>query len=432
MRFATLEEWLAWQESLHPSGMALGLERCREVLDQLGWGPLPFPVITVAGTNGKGSTIAFLEAMFIAGGYRVGSYTSPHLLRYNERIRVCGHEVSDDTVMAGFARIDDARSLTMLTYFEFATLAAVDIFQHECVDVALMEVGLGGDLDAVNLFDPDVAVVTSVDIDHTRWLGTDREAIARHKAGIFRNGRPAVISDPTPPRALAQVGGEVGAKVMALGEDFTIQCQARHWEWHGPGRSVMALPYPRMFGAFQTANAAGAIMAAHCLSHRFDAQVGQPLALSDDAIVVAMDTAQLRGRFEQIAGEPAWVLDVAHNPHAARGLSRSLVLSPCYGKTHAVVAMLDDKDHLGTLEPMMPNVDHWYVAGLAGLRGLEAPALARILRTVVAQPCINEFATVEAAVKSALANADADDRIVVFGSFHTVREALPQTMRTAI
>ena len=416
MRFKSLGQWLAWQETLHPTGMDLGLERCREVRRALQWGDLPFPVITVAGTNGKGSTVAFLESLFRAGGYRTGTYTSPHLLRYNERIRVAAEEASDETLMAAFQRIEDVRGETTVTYFEYGTFAAIDTFLNERVDVAILEVGIGGRLDAVNVFDPDVAVVTPIAIDHVKWLGSDRESAGREKAGIFRAGKPAVVADPMPPRSVAAASEEVGAVPYQLNRQFRVQCQPEHWEWHGPGRSILPIAYPALIGAFQTANAAGAVMAAVCLADR--------LPLEDSQVVNGVANVELRGRFERLAGVPTRILDIAHNPHAAQALARSLTLSPCHGATHAVVGMLNDKDHASVLRPLVEVVDHWYVAGLAGVRGTSAAVLAQVLRTMTSPAVIEVFETVGEARQAAIAACRSSDRVLIFGSCHTVGEAL--------
>ncbi len=416
MRFAHLQEWLGWQETLHPTGMDLGLDRCHWLKAQLGWCTLPFPVITVAGTNGKGSTVAFLEAIYRAAGYRAGTYTSPHLVRYNERIRVAGVEASDDAIIRAFDRIDSARGYTTVTYFEFGTFAAVEIFMEMNVDLAILEVGIGGRLDAVNVFDPDVALITPIDIDHVKWLGPDRESAGREKAGIMRSGRPVVISDPEPPHSLGEAAEVLGADRLQLGWDYRVQCQAAHWEWHGPGRAYRALPYPSLYGAFQTSNAAGAVMATECLAHR--------LPVDEASICAGIDGALIRGRFEVLPGTPRVILDIAHNPHAAASLAQSLVLNPCFGATRAVVAMLADKDHGQVLGPLLDKVDYWHVAGLGGERGSTGEPLADALRELVGAESVSTYDTVAKAVGEAIEASVGDDQVLVFGSCYTVGEAM--------
>lgn len=414
MRFDTLSEWLTWQETLHPSAIELGLERLGLVLGRLGLAQAPFPVVTVAGTNGKGSSVAMLEAMLRAGGYRVGAYTSPHLLRYNERIRIDGREADDAALCAAFERIDLARGEVSLTYFEFGTLAAFLLFAEAGLDVVVLEVGMGGRLDAVNAWDPDVALVTAIDIDHADWLGEDREAIGREKAGIFRSGHPAVVSDPNPPASVAEHARAVGAELYLLGDRYGYVDREDDWEWWGPG-GARALPLPALRGAFQRQNAAGAVMALVALSAH--------LPLSPDAMATGLRGASVRGRFELHPGAVTEIYDVAHNPQAAGVLADNLRLQPRNGRTLAVFAALADKDLGGILKPLAGCFDGWFVAGLSCLRG-GAPDTAAAAVSAAGSAPVATFATVAEALAAARAAAQPGDRIVVFGSFYTVADAL--------
>ena len=414
MRFPTLEQWLDWQETLHPSGMKLGLARVRAVVSRLEWSDRPFPVITVAGTNGKGSTVAILESILGAAGYRTGVYTSPHLVRYNERIRIGRREADDGSIVASFDRLDRTRGELLLTYFEFGTLAAVDLFRRAGVDVAVLEVGIGGRLDAVNVFDPDVSVITPIDIDHVKWLGPDRESIAREKAGVLRTGVPAIVSDREPPSSLLARARELGAPLYRLGEEFAALPSGAGWRWRGPGETIESLPRPSLFGEFQLDNAAAALMAVRCLPAR---------PVDRDAMCAGLLDIGLRGRYERLGGSPLRILDTAHNPHAARSLASSLAADPCAGRTLAVVGMLGDKDHLGVLGALGGEVDAWYVGSLGGPRGMSSAALAEVVRVVGGGPvaCYPSVAEAHAAAARA---AGAEDRVVIFGSFHTVGEVL--------
>lgn len=416
MRFERLEEWLDWQETLHPTGMHLGLGRCRWLKTQLGWERLPFPVVMVAGTNGKGSTVAFLDALYQAGGYRTGTYTSPHLVRYNERIQVSGEEARDDAIMRAFARVDEARGETVITYFEFGTFAAVDIFLRAQVDIAILEVGIGGRLDAVNVFDPDVSVITPIGIDHVKWLGPSRESAGREKAGIMRKGKPTVISDSNPPRSLSRVAREIDSIPFQLGEAFRIQREKFHWDWYGPDCSHLKLPYPSLLGSFQISNAAGAIMVTECLAERL------PLAIRH--LREGIGAAHILGRFQVVPGEPSVILDVAHNPHAAKVLANSLARNPCAGLTRVVVGMLADKEHSEVLAPLVGLADGWYVAGLADTRGVDAETLSTDLCKMVTPDVVHVHDDVISALLAALDASACGDQVLVFGSFYTVGEAI--------
>lgn len=416
MRFSTLAEWLQWLERLHPTEIDLGLERVSRVYQAMGIGQ-PYVAVAVAGTNGKGSCVAMLQAILGAAGYRVGAYTSPHLLRYNERVRIDAAEVGDDALCHAFARIDAARGETSLTYFEFGTLAALDIFDRSDLDVGLLEVGMGGRLDAVNVIEPDVALVTSIAIDHADWLGGDREAIGREKAGILRPHTPAVCSDPEPPASLLARAREIDADMKILGRDFGYENRDNSWDWRGPVRALGGLPMPRLQGPVQLRNAAGVLMVLEELAGR--------LPVSEREIRRGLGDVELPGRFQVLPGPVEEVLDVAHNPEAARFLATALAARPVSGPTRAVLAMLDDKDVAGVVGPMRALVDGWHVAGLAVPRGLGGEELAaRMAEAGIAGARV--YPDVAAARRDALAAAGPGGRVVVFGSFHTVAEALAQ------
>ena len=415
MRFDTLAEWLAWQETVHPVEMDLGLTRARLVHEALGTaGAPPFPIVTVAGTNGKGSTVAFAQALLTAGGGRTGTYTSPHLVDYNERIRIDGEPVSDAAIMTAFDRIDRARGGVTLTYFEFGTLAAVEVFRTAAVDAAVLEVGIGGRLDAVNLFDADAAVVTPVDIDHVRWLGPDRESIGREKAGIFRPGRPAVIADRDPPASLVAEAERIGAPCLRLGRDFDAFPADGGWRWRGPEGGLEELPVPPLPGRFQLDNAAAALMA-------LDAIGRLP---ADAAARRGIAATRLAGRFQVLPGEVPIVLDIAHNPHAARSLAATLRSSRTPGRELAVAGLLEDKDADGVVEATADVFDRWFVARPAGARGGSAEGLARTVRGRAPDTPVEVCRDVPGALCRARGAARRGDRIVVFGSCYTVGEIL--------
>ncbi len=415
MTFKTLDEWLRWQESLHPSAIDLGLERPGEVWRRMGQSKPAPVVITVAGTNGKGSSVAMLESILLAAGYRVGCYTSPHLLRYNERIRIDGVEVGDEALCESFERIDQARADISLTYFEFGTLAAVDLFSRANLDVAVLEVGLGGRLDAVNLIDADVALITAIDLDHADWLGNDRETIALEKAGIMRRGLPAVCSDPLPPQSLIEHAAELSASLYCLNRDYRVQKTAEGWSWQFAENAPIALPLPSLRGEFQLQNAAGVLMALQLLQER--------LPIAPQQLRQGLLEAHLAGRFELTPGDVVEIADVAHNPQSAAALAENLRQIPAEGQTLAVVAMLADKDQQAVVSLMAPVVDQWFVAGLDVPRGGDGTALAAIVESVTGTaPTL--ASTVKAALQQARAAAKPGDRIVIFGSFYTVAERL--------
>lgn len=411
----TLAEWLTHLESLHPKTIALGLERVAEVKNRLQLQP-EFPVIVVGGTNGKGSVCAMLESILHAAGYRVGCYTSPHLLNYNERVRIAKHPASDAELCSSFAQIEQCRDDIPLTYFEFGTLAAMQCFIAHKIDVAILEVGLGGRLDAVNVFDSDCAVVTSVDIDHTDYLGDTREKIAFEKAGIFRAGKVAIYGDPDIPDAIIAQAEKVGAQLWRLGRQFSFQGHSQQWDYHGPFGVRASLPHPALRGAFQLNNASTVLAVLDALKERF------PVSMA--AVRRGLLEVELVGRFQVLPGSPMLILDVAHNPHAARSLAQNLASMPPSPRTFAVSAMLKDKDMAGVIRELAPHVDVWMVGGIDAPRGASASELVSVLRQEQCGGQIKSFATVTEALHHACKEAGENDRIIAFGSFYTVAEVM--------
>lgn len=410
----TLADWLTHLESLHPKTIALGLERVAQVKQRLNLQP-DFPLIIVGGTNGKGSVCAMLESILHAAGYRVGCYTSPHLLAYNERVRVARRQVSDAELCASFEQIEQVRGDIALTYFEFGTLAAMQCFIEHKVDVAILEVGLGGRLDAVNVFDADVAVVTSVDIDHVDYLGDTREQIAFEKAGIFRPGRVAICADSDVPQALRKHAQEIGAELWCIGQDFGFTSHAGQWDYRGKVASRSALPHPALRGAFQLSNASAALAALDVLK--------DSLPVSMEAVRRGLSEVQLVGRFQFVPGRPQLILDVAHNPHAARSLAQNLAGLPP-ARTYAVFAMLKDKDMAGVVRALDAQVDVWLVAGIDAPRGASAAELAQVLQNIPVRGEVNACPSIAGALQEASNRAGENDRIAAFGSFYTVAEVM--------
>ncbi len=413
-RFATLAEWLAWQERLHPRAIDLGLDRIRAVAARLGLEHPPYPVITIGGTNGKGSCVAFLEAMLRAQGYRTGAYTSPHLLRYNERIRVSGDAVGDAALCRAFARIDAARGDISLTYFEFGALAALEIFRIAEIQVALLEVGLGGRLDAVNIIDGDAAVVTSIGIDHEEWLGADRDGIGWEKAGIFRRGRPAICGDPSPPPRLLAHAHTIDALLYRFIKDYNFHYETKGWSWRHGERHVQSLPLPALAGEHQLSNAAAALMALTALADE--------LPVSEEAMRRGLATASLPGRFQVFPGPVTWILDVAHNAHAAIALARCLKRPPWRGRTHLVWGMLEGKKAVDMARALDEAVDCWYVSPLGNPQGQAGETLAAALGEAYVSGSVTVCTGVQEACHNAIREAKTGDRIVVTGSFHTVAQ----------
>ncbi len=416
----TLAQWLAYLEQLHPQAIAMGLDRVSRVAQALGL-TAKFTVITVGGTNGKGSCCAMLEAMLLHAGYHVGCYTSPHLLRYNERVRIGGREIEDEILCRAFERIEAARGDTSLTYFEFGTLAAVMAFGEAGVDVAILEVGLGGRLDAVNVFDADCALVASVDLDHQEYLGDTREAIGLEKAGIFRAGRPAVCADAEPPTTLVAHAREIGADLMVIDCDFGYVAEPQQWRYWGPGGKRHGLPYPALRGAFQLGNAAACLTVLDCLRGSL------PVTAQD--VRGGLLQAEVAGRFQVLPGRPQVILDVAHNPHAARALTANLASMPTGGRTLAVCAMFKDKDIAGVVAATRPYITDWLVADAEGTRGASAAQLAAVLAHAGASAPVAQYSNVAAAWHAACNLAADNDKIIVFGSFLTVAAVMRERQR---
>jgi dihydrofolate synthase/folylpolyglutamate synthase len=424
-RKLTLQAWLDYQQRVHPRSIELGLERVREVWRRLG-AAAPAPVvITVGGTNGKGSTVAFLEAMLAAMGKRVGCYTSPHLQRYNERVRLLGREASDAELIDAFERIEAARLMPSraaiaLTYFEFGTLAALWIFAQNQLDVVMLEVGLGGRLDAVNIVDADAAIVTTVDLDHQDWLGNDRDSIGFEKAGIFRTTRPAILGMREPPAGLLAEAARLGADVRRAGVDYDFEPCASGWRWRS-GDAIVDLPEPMLAAPCQTANAAAAIAALHNLRER--------IGWDPSALATGVRGARLAARLQRFAqrGAAEVIVDVAHNPQAAGVLSAWLEQNPIAGRTFGVFGALADKDVGGIVAPLSLRIDRWYLAGLDAMtsRGLTVADLrTRVAATAPSSAAIVTHADPRDALAAAQRQAVEGDRIVAFGSFYVAAAAL--------
>ena len=414
MNGRSLAGWLEYIERQHPQAIALGLDRVREVLSALEI-KISCPILTVGGTNGKGSTCAMLEAILNSAGYRTGLYSSPHLVRYNERVRVAGREAEDGALCEAFAAVERARGTVPLTYFEFGTLAAFFLFSREKPEALILEVGLGGRLDAVNVLDADCAVLTSVGIDHVEFLGDSREAIGREKAGIFRAGRPAVIADPRPPESVLAGIQRVGALPILLGRDFGYANQGTQWSYWGPAGKRSGLAHPALRGGVQLRNASAAIAALDTLRQRL------PIAAKD--VRRALAEVNLPGRFQVLPGRPQVVLDVAHNPEAAAVLAANLGDSGFSPETIAVFGMLRDKDIAGVMRAVAPRITRWHLASLPGPRGADARLLSSIFLELKIQAPAVEHDSVAEALAAAKAEAAEDDKIVVFGSFLTVAGA---------
>jgi dihydrofolate synthase/folylpolyglutamate synthase len=409
----TLAEWLAYCESLHPKTIALGLDRVKAVAQRMG---LAFscPIITVAGTNGKGSTCAMLEAILSQAGYKTGVYTSPHLVHFEERCRIHGEIVKGDELVPHFERVEAARGDTPLTFFEFTMLAIVGLMAASNLDVAILEVGLGGRLDAVNIFDADCAVITSIDIDHVELLGPDRESIGREKAGIMRTGKPAIVGDPMPPQSIIDHAKDIDADLWLLGRDFNFQGDKQQWAWAGRGRRYAGLGYPALRGANQLINAAGVLAALESLRTR--------LPVTAQAVRNGLSMVELPGRFQIVPGQPALVFDVAHNPHSVAALAANLDAMGFYPTTHAVFGAMGDKDLEPMLRKVAPIVDRWYFTDLPTARAETAANLLAKWRAIETRRDVqaSTHAGPKEAFDAAMAAADPADRIVVFGSFYTV------------
>lgn len=411
VQFATLDAWLTHIEGQHPRSIDLGLARVSQVRDALGVSSSA-RVIMVGGTNGKGSTCAMLESIARAAGYRVGLYTSPHLLRYNERVRIDQQEASDDLLCAAFAAVERARGDISLTYFEYGTLAAWWVFCQQSLDLIILEVGLGGRLDAVNIFEPDCSIVTGVAMDHMDYLGDTREAIGFEKAGIFRPGKPAICGDPQAPATLIEHARNIGADLWCQGLDYGFSGETTHWHYRGRKQRRSSLAYPALRGTNQLLNASTALAAFEVLEDCL------PVAMQ--AVRQGLMTVEIPARFQVLPGKPAVVLDVAHNPQAAAVLAENLASMGFYRETWAVCGMLADKDVIGSVKHLLPRIDHWLLCDLSGPRALSASALAEALQQAGCTAEITCHASPDAAFRQARELAGEGDRIVAFGSFLTV------------
>ncbi|MGE0331668.1 MAG: bifunctional tetrahydrofolate synthase/dihydrofolate synthase [Ramlibacter sp.] len=423
----TLDEWLAHCERLHPKNIELGLDRVRAVAQRLG---LAFscPVITVAGTNGKGSTCAMLEAICLQAGWRTAVYTSPHLVHFEERCRLQGEIVRAADLVPHFEAVEAARGDVSLTYFEFTTLAILRHMAAAGPDVAILEVGLGGRLDAVNIIDPDCAVITSVDLDHMDFLGPDRESIGYEKAGILRTGRPAIVSDPVPPQSVIDRATEIGADLWRLGHDFNFSGDKQQWGWAGRGRRYAGLAYPALRGANQLMNASGVLAALESLRGR--------IPVTAQAVRNGLAMVELPGRFQIVPGQPTLVLDVAHNPHSVAALAANLDAMGFYPCTHAVFGAMADKDLAPMLGKVGPMVDRWYFTDLPTARAATATGLLAAWQSQEKRKDVqaSTWADPLQALRAAVTAADPADRIVVFGSFYTVggvlKDGIPRLQAT--
>jgi dihydrofolate synthase / folylpolyglutamate synthase len=411
----TLAEWLARCERLHPKEIDMTLARTRRVKERLGL-QFQVPLIAVAGTNGKGSTCAMLEAIALQAGYRVGLYSKPHLVHFEERCRINGRMVDAAALLPHFAAVEQARGDESLTYFEFTTLAIARLLASTELDLVILEVGMGGRLDSVNAFDADCAIITSIDIDHAAYLGPDRATIAVEKAGIMRAGRPAIVSDPVPPQSLLDEAQRIGADLWRLGRDFNFSGDPQQWRWAGRTQRFNALAYPALRGANQLLNASGVLAAFEALRAR--------LPISAQAVREGFAMVELPGRFQVVAGQPTLVLDVAHNPHAIAALAQNLDQMGYFPRTHAVFGVMGDKDLAAMLARMAPLVDHWHFTDLPMARAARADDLAAAHAALALRGpgpvTVRRHASPMQALSAALSSADPADRIVVFGSFHTV------------
>lgn len=415
-RFDSLQGWLTWQEGLHPRAIDLGLDRAANVYKQLNPENRKPPTITVAGTNGKGSCIAYLEAIYRAQGYKVGAYTSPHILHYNERIKINGEPVEDRFICEAFERIDKARGEATLSYFEFGTLAALDLFRQAEVDVQLLEVGLGGRLDAVNIVDADVAIVTSICIDHVDWLGETREAIGREKAGIFRTAKPAIIGDTDPPASLLEVAREKQTPLLRIGEEFSYRKTDDGWDWQFGDRHLTHLPLPALKGEHQFRNASSVLAAVM--------ELNALAPVDEQSLRCGLSEVQLNGRFQLIDGEVPVLLDVSHNPQAVRTLLEYLREYFPGVTIRAVFAMMQDKDIAGVIKIISPVINSWYIAPLQNPRAASEETIRQCFQDNDVDRVLGGFSDFTAAFEAARRQSNPGDLLVVFGSFFLVSEYL--------
>ncbi|MGY3903943.1 bifunctional tetrahydrofolate synthase/dihydrofolate synthase [Aeromonas lusitana] len=407
----SLCDWLSYLEQIHPVNIDMGLDRVGAVARRMGLTELPFKVITVAGTNGKGSSCAMAASILMAAGHKVGVYSSPHLLRFTERVRIDGDELPDSAHCEAFAAVEAARAEIALTFFEFATLAGLWLFRRAAPDVLLLEVGLGGRLDATNVVESDVAMITSIALDHCDWLGDTREAVAVEKAGVYRKDKPAISGEPNPPVTIASEAQRLGASLRQVGVDFYGDERGEDWDYHGQ-HHWLGLPKP----ALPLMNAVTVLAALESLG----------LPLPETAIREGLANARLAGRMQRLQSSPLVIVDVAHNPHSAAYLASQLRQIPCKGQRRAVVGMLKDKDMAGSLAELKGLIDGWHLASLHGPRAATSAQLAAALlvATPDEQGQAMQFESVTEAYQAALAASSPDDMVIVFGSFYTVAEVL--------
>ncbi len=429
----TLDDWLARCERLHPKEIDMTLDRTLAVKQHLGLA-FSVPVITVAGTNGKGSTCAMLEAIALHAGYRVGLYIKPHFVHFEERCRINGESVAAADLVPHFEAVEAARLALglSLSYFEFTTLAIAHLLSKAPLDLVILEVGLGGRLDAVNAIDTDCAVITSIDIDHVEYLGPDRESIGREKAGIMRTGKPVIVSDPVPPQSIADRATEIGADLWQFGRDFNYSGDKQQWSWAGRNKRFNALAYPALRGANQLLNASGVLAAFESMR--------EVLPITAQAVRTGLALVELPGRFQIVPGQPVLVLDVAHNPHAVATLAQNLDQMGFHPRTHAVFGAMQDKDLQAILRRMAPLVDNWHFCDLPIPRAAKATDLQALHQSLALKGpgpvTVNCHADPASALRAVIAQADPADRIVVFGSFYTVggvmKEGLPRLGATHV
>ncbi len=416
MSYRSLDEWLDWQTTLHAREIELGLDRIQTVAQRLHLLECPFKVITVAGTNGKGSTVAMLSTILHHAGYKVGTYTSPHIIHYNERIRLGLRCVQDHQLCASFEKINEARGDISLSFFEFATLTALNIFHEEKIDVAILEVGLGGRLDATNIIDCDLAFVTSIGLDHTEWLGDTRELIGHEKSGIFRSNTPAICGDPVPPDSVAESARSLGANLFQLNIDFQYQVARSSWSFTSEEYQLYGLPLPNLSGAVQIQNAACVLMGLR--------SIDKDLPVSLDAIETGLREVTLEGRFQRIVKDCEIILDVAHNFDSAKVLADNLMALPKPKNTIAVFAVLNDKDVRGIISLLKTHIDQWFISEVNSHRRMKIDQIEQALKENSSKINVSKFESVEDAYVQAQAIAQEGDRIIVFGSIFTVSEVL--------
>jgi len=416
-RASSLAEWLAWLETLHPKKIDLSLNRIRMVLEALGLEQPPFRVAAIGGTNGKGSCVAYLSNIYFQAGYKTGAFTSPHLIRFNERIAVDGVDASDDELVEAFVAMDEARDRITLSYFEASAVAALIHFARKRVDVAILEVGMGGRLDAVNAVDADAALIASVGLDHEEWLGNDRESIGFEKAGIMRPGRPAIVADPAPPRSLHKAAEDTRADALFIDREFTVECSGDELIVRCRNAAPRRVPRPKFGGTEQWLNVAACVQLVDCLA--------EVLPVPDAAIESGILASAPRGRADRrVVGGVEWVFDVAHNPAAAQRLAVTLQAMPAAGRTYAIFGALRDKDIRGVLAQFAALIDAWLVITPKAERAAAAADISATLEALGARASISAFADVEAACAAARNTAVAGDRVIVFGSFYIVGPAL--------